>query len=127
MFSSSFLSSSTGNSLDLYDEADDSTYAYATSDADLFSEATTILDDIDELGAMSPDSYLAPDADVEAANMESFLENSSQKGTMSDDDDDMAIPKGKSIAHHLMPIKMVYVSFDVETGGEYSGIIQEKI
>jgi len=26
-----------------------------------------------------------------------------------------------------MPIKMVYVSFDVETGGEYCGIIQEKI
>ena len=123
MFSSSFLSPSTGNSLDLYDEADDS---YATSDADLFSEATTILDeldDIDELGAMSPDSYLASDADVEAANMESFLENSSEKGTMNDDDDDMAIPKGKSIAHHLMPINMVYASFDVETGGlrNYSG------
>ena len=46
MFSSSFLSPSTGNSLDLYDEADDSTYAYATSDADLFSEATTIFDDL---------------------------------------------------------------------------------
>ena len=61
------------------------TYAYATPDDDLFSEATTILDeldDIDELGAMSPDSYLALDADVKAANMESFLENSSQKGTM---------------------------------------------
>jgi len=42
---------------------------------------------------------------------------------MSDNDDDLAIPKGKSIAHHL-PIKMVYVSFDVETGGEYCGIIQ---
>jgi len=80
MFSSSFLSLSSGNSLDLYDEADDSTYAYASSDDDLFSEATTILnelDDIDGLGTMSPDSYLAPDADVEAANMESSLENSS--------------------------------------------------
>jgi len=43
---------------------------------------------------------------------------------MSDDDDDVAIPKGKSIAHHYMPSKMVYVSFDVETGGEYCGIIQ---
>jgi len=75
MFSSSFLSPSTGNSLDLYDEADDSTYAYATSDDDLFSEKTAILDeldDIDELEAIIPDSYLAPDADVEAANMESF-------------------------------------------------------
>ena len=127
MFSSSFLSPSTGNSLDLYDEADDSTYAYASSDYKLFFEATTILDELDdiyELGAMSPDSYLAPDADVEAANMESFLENSSQKVTMSDNDDDLAIPKGKSIAHHYMPSKMVYVSFDVETGGEYCGIIQ---
>jgi len=37
---------------------------------------------------------------------------------MSDDDGDMAVPKGKSIANHFMPIKMVYVSFDVETGGE---------
>jgi len=111
----------------LYDDADDSTYAYASSDDDLFSEATTIideLDDIDELRAMSPDSYLAPDADIEAANMESFLENSSQKGTMSDDDDDVAISKGKSIAHHYMPSKMTYVSFNVETGGEYYGIIQ---
>jgi len=117
MFSSSFLSPSTGNSLDLYDEADDSTYAYASSDDDLFSEATTILDeldDIDELRAMSLDSYLARGADVEAANMESFLVNSSQKGTMNDEDNDVAIPKGKSIAHHYMPSKMVYVSFDVE-------------
>jgi len=40
------------------------------------------------------------------------------------DDDDLAIPRGKSIAHHYMPSKMVYVSFDVETGGEYCGIIQ---
>jgi len=69
MFSSSFLFPSTGNSLDLYDEADDSTYTYATSDDDLFSEATTILDDIDEVRAMSSDSNLAPDADVEAANI----------------------------------------------------------
>eukprot|EP00815_Leptocylindrus_aporus_P012156 CAMPEP_0116069960 /NCGR_PEP_ID=MMETSP0322-20121206/12666_1 /TAXON_ID=163516 /ORGANISM="Leptocylindrus danicus var. apora, Strain B651" /LENGTH=143 /DNA_ID=CAMNT_0003557559 /DNA_START=167 /DNA_END=598 /DNA_ORIENTATION=- len=110
MCSSSFLSPSTGNSLDLYDEADDSTYAYSSSDDDLFSEATIILDeidDIDELGAMSPHSYLAPDADVEAANMDSLFENSSQKGTMSDDDDDVAIPKGKIIAQHYMPSKMV--------------------
>ena len=72
MFSSSFLSPSTGNSLDLYDEVDNSTYACATSDDDLFSEATTIpdeLDDIDELRAMSPDSNLAPEADVEPANI----------------------------------------------------------
>jgi len=111
----------------LYDEGDDSTYAYANSDDDLFSEATTILDELDdiyEVGVMSPDSYLAPDADVETANMESFLENSSQKGTMSDDDDDVAIPREKSIAHHYMRSKMVYVSFDVETGGKYCGIIQ---
>jgi len=76
---------------------------------------------------MSPDWNLALDADLEPANMESFLEISSQKDTMSDDDDDMVIPKGKSTAHRFMPSKMVYVSLDVETGGEYCGIIQEKI
>ena len=32
-------------------------------------------------------------------------------------DDDKAIPKGKSIAHHFMPSEMVCASFDVETGG----------
>ena len=37
---------------------------------------------------------------------------------MSDNDDDVAIRRGKSIAHHYMSSKMVYVSFDVETGGE---------
>jgi len=36
---------------------------------------------------MSPDSYLAPDADVEPTNLDLFLENNSQMGTMSDDDD----------------------------------------
>ncbi len=39
IWSSSFLLPSTENSLDLYDEADDFTYAYANSDDDLFSEA----------------------------------------------------------------------------------------
>ena len=34
----------------------------------------------------------APDAGVEAAYMESILENSSPKGTLRDDDDDVAIP-----------------------------------
>jgi len=38
---------------------------------------------------------------------------------MSDDGDDMAIPKGKSIEHHFMPSKMAYVSFDVEAEGKY--------
>ena len=88
MCSSSFLSPSTGNYLDLYDEADDSTHAYSSSDDDLFAEASTILDevdklgDFDEFGAMSPHSYLEPDADIEAANMDLFYENSSEKGTM---------------------------------------------
>jgi len=122
MYFLSFSSPFTGNSLDLYDEADNSNYAYASSDDDLFFEVTTIfdkLDDVDELGAMSPPSYLAPDANVEAANLDLFFGNSSQKGTMSDDDNDVAIPNGKSIAHHYMPSRMVYVSFDLKTGGEH--------
>ena len=43
---------------------------------------------------------------------------------MSDDDDELVKPRGKSIVHHYMPSKIVYVSFDMETGGEYFGIIQ---
>ena len=35
------------------------------------------------------------------------------------------IPKGRSIAHHNMARKgTVYVFFDIETGGEYCGILQ---
>ena len=36
-----------------------------------------------------------------------------------------SIPKGRSIAHHDMARKgTAYVSFDIETGGEYCGILQ---
>ena len=38
-------------------------------------------------------------------------------------DDDVAIPKGKSVTHHYMPCKIVSASFDVKTGGEYCEII----
>ena len=35
------------------------------------------------------------------------------------------IPKGMSIAHnYLTQEKLVYISFDIETGGEYCGIVQ---
>ena len=59
---------------------------------------------MDELESVSPDSYLVPGADVEAMDMESLLEISYQKGTMSDDDD-KAIPKSKSIALHLCQVR----------------------
>ena len=86
--------------------------AYDSSGDDLFFEGTTILDELDdsdELGAMSTNRNLAPDANVEAANIDSFY------------DDDVAIPKGKS--YHYMLSMLVYVSFDLGTGGEYCGII----
>ena len=39
--------------------------------------------------------------------------------------EDPTIPKGRSIAHHhIMDNKLVFVSFDIETGGEYCGILQ---
>ena len=46
---------------------------------------------------------------------------------MSDNDNDVAISRGKSVAHHYMSSKMVYVSFDVETGEEKCGIIQMSV
>ena len=62
-------------------------------------------------------AIFAPDADVEAANTDSFFENSSQKGTMSDDDDDLVIPKG--IAHYYIPSKMVYLKLEENTAELY--------
>ena len=69
------------NSLDLYDEAENSAHAYARSDDNLFSDATinnNKLDDKDELRVESPGSYLAPDPDasIDAKFRKPFLENS---------------------------------------------------
>jgi len=47
----------------------DSDYEYASSDNDLFSIASineVELDDMDELGAVSPYEYLAPEDDIES-------------------------------------------------------------
>ena len=98
----------------MYDEAEKYASDYASSDDNLFSEATinnNKLYDIDEHGAKSPGSYVASEASIEAVYMESFLENSSVESTMSDNDDDKAVLKGNSISHHFMPSEMVYVSF----------------
>ena len=36
----------------------------------------------------------------------------------------VALPKGRSIAHNLLIAnKIVFISFDIETGGEYCGIL----
>ena len=40
-------------------------------------------------------------------------------------EDDPTIPKTRSLAHHqFMDHKVVFVSFDIETGGEFCGILQ---
>ena len=40
-------------------------------------------------------------------------------------EDDPTIPKSRSLAHHEFEAnKVVFVSFDIETGGEYCGILQ---
>ena len=68
---------------------------------------------------VNPDGYVSPDADVEAVNMRSFLEISSEKGTMIDDnaDDGKAyIPKGKSISHKWSITWSITWSIVVEKG-----------
>ena len=60
---------------------------------------------------------------IDAENDINFQEN---EGFLNDDEEDEAKPlKGKSIAHKLdLTNGIVYFSFDIETGGEYCGIVQ---
>ena len=60
---------------------------------------------------------------IDAENDVNFQEN---EGFWDDDNEDEAKPpNGKSIAHkHIFKNRIVYVSFDIETGGEYCGIVQ---
>ena len=40
-------------------------------------------------------------------------------------DNDDAIPKGRALAHHHLRVgNPVFVSFDIETGGDFYGILQ---
>jgi len=44
-----------------------------------------------------------------------YFDFNPEESTMSDNDDNKAIPKRMSIAHHFIPSKIACVSFDVET------------
>ena len=66
--------------------------------------------------------------EVENGPDDSNIDSNSQDDEDADDDDiwwKQKRPKNTSIAHHILEKnKNVFVSFDIETGGEYCGIIQ---
>ena len=99
MLPSSFFISIGREQRRLYDETED----YCTiSDDNLFTNAS--LDNMDEIRVVSSGNYLASEADIEDVDMSSFLENSSDEGTMSGDDHDHdhPIPKEKSMINYSM-------------------------
>ena len=70
-------------------------------------------------GAMD-DGYI--DVGVENLDLE-FEETAIDNAPDNNDVDETKIPRGKSIAHRLLFNKAVFLSFDIETGGEKCGII----
>ena len=95
--------------------------------SDCTVELDGIMDDVE--GRLHSDDPM----DVEAGSVENStdLQNNSgkingvQSDSDSDTDDDMKpIPRGKSIAHFYMHRRIVYVSLDLEHGGESCGIVQ---
>jgi len=70
-------------------------------------------------GAMD-DGYI--DVGVENLDLE-FEETAIDNAPDNNDVDETKIPRGKSIAHRVLFNKAVFLSFDIETGGEKCGII----
>mmetsp|Transcript_24332 Transcript_24332/g.48822 ORF Transcript_24332/g.48822 Transcript_24332/m.48822 type:complete len:140 (-) Transcript_24332:434-853(-) len=88
----------------------------------------------DEIAA-SPTEYLPSDAtdpplEINIENDENPPSESvevvpPENQEIRNNNDEQAIPKGKSIAHYnIKSGKIAYISFDIETGGEECGIIQ---
>lgn len=72
---------------------------------------------------LQPPSPNIEDGDVQMAN--NGPSNPPNIPTNPNTAEDPSIPKGRSIAHHeINKNKLVFVSFDIETGGEYCGILQ---
>ena len=77
----------------------------------------------------SPSALGLPDDSDPSDSPASLTTTAKQNANTNDDgntsQDTPNPPKGKSIAHYdLKANRMVFVSLDVETGGEYCGIIQ---
>ena len=95
--------------------------------SDCTVELDGIMDDVE--GRL----YSVDNMDVEVGSVENSTDlqnncgkiNGLQSDSDSDIDDDMKpIPRGKSIAHFYMHRRIVYVSLDLEHGGESCGIVQ---
>ena len=107
---------------DLYDDAD----SHGTQDSEDFG---TIPADQEILNDMRNDFIGRPatmgdgNIDVGVENLDLIFEEIAVDNAPDNNDvDETKIPKGKSIAHHILFHKAV--CFDIETGGEKCGIIQ---
>jgi len=116
--------SSAFRSPDLHDDED----SHGTQDSEDFG---TIPADQEILGDMRDDfSERLPDMgdgniDVGVENLDLIFEETAVDNVPDNNDvDETKIPRGKSIAHHILFHKAVFLSFDIETGGEKCGIIQ---
>ena len=113
------------NTTDLDDEDDNE---YGTDDEDMFSTTSVDLLDGDPIldeNEQRPDDQEVPLTGI--ATSQNDAENTDVDPFHDPNEDNLqddTIPSGKSIAHHYLHRNAAYVSFDVETGGEYCGIVQ---
>ena len=114
------------------DFSNDGTYDFVSVDSAISNvysippeELDTLRSDLearpDELIGLSIEYSDSKNEDVNGTEKEqSAAENDEDSDTK-----DIPIPRGKSIAHHyFIKRRLVYCSFDIETGGEYCRITQ---
>jgi len=103
---------------DLYDDAD----SHGTQDSEDFGTIPAdqeILDDIRDDVSGRPVTMGDGNIDVGVENLDLIFEETAVDDVPDNNDvDETKIPRGKSIAHHILFHKAVFLSFDIETGGE---------
>jgi len=128
---SSFINGFSVSESDVEDSDYEDAHDYGTDDDSSFSlsslqegELEGMVNDLEE-SPMDEDVLLGHTSVAE--NVQEIEYNAKSTDESEDDDSasgDIPIPKGKSIAHHHMHSDIVYCSFDLETGGEFCGIVQ---
>ncbi len=120
------------------DSEDNDENTVSSEDGDLFGLipiADVVRNDVDNDASAGINDFSNPDdvKDPTQNIIESSTadENTLKNDSVNDEDDNdesidgRPIPRGKSIAHHhITSGRAVFCSFDMETGGEYCGIIQ---
>jgi len=103
---------------DLHDDTD----SHGTQDSEEFATISAdqeVLDDMRDDFSGRPATFGDGNIDVGVKNLDLIFEETAVDNVPDNNDvDETKIPRGKSIAHHMLFHKPVFLSFDIEAGGE---------